>query len=1047
MSDSSSDDEQPAVPPALAGSAGSTSLVHAAYDILARPAGCSLRKLRRLLLACRGELPEDWVSQVAASHSGIELYFPSLGRLPPLSGQPPGEIFTDAKRHRAAVSVPCFRPHPLGNPWAVGPQSLAEACRKSEELMLYGGRAVDWGGIVHSAYATVDMDERREAELDRVAGLVAAGASVSLRCAPSCEARRRWDSTALCHITGVAAALTVRVQRVVEARKQLAQSATPSRVTRTPHVRRSLPSRVDYAGNASDRLTAALCEMAVDEPVVDVPAILAADQPFALAGASSVHVPSTEAPSAFSHRRMERMPDSECLLLPFPVCNAPPVMPFEDPVPIDPPQDLVAYDVSEIVPSVDLRAFKSWSRRVDRSLLLAERGHSRNAVQARPDDLLLSRAKPPFYGTVMDFSVYPFRPLLPSRWPDRPPSTDLRIRQIRREFQAHPDYRDRQLRGSLSHGNPEIGPLALSSFFAAPHASAYKYFETWRKQMRGEREAGWSEASFERSFGLATWPERCQPTSMVLRNGKPRLCHDLSWPKPDSESGVQSPNAADEYVIVLAFLVVGNICIAVAIFLSAGLPTKVAYFDLSKAYKKSGQQRSSRWRRACWGDAKSQTLDRICFGQTDGPSSFTRQTSFFVFIMRRELAYSELCYPPHDARVIEFVSTRQRLVPASEGGELRGETRSSSLSFVGCMIDDFGLVAVDDLLYRADGSRVLDPCTGFQRRRAWLSFEVCVSVVLRLGHSVEPDDPDKFWRPDMSMLYLGARIDVSAEELSFDSIGPNCKRVRYLERLNEVLGSDGMSPADLTSLAFKMLVVCECYPYARQWLHPIFRALRGNRVSRINFAAEPFVRQALVSFRDLLASDERLAVPLASRHSFPFADGEHLVVGFADASGLCRPGERPDGKPGYGAWCVRKRTLYIVHGLWFEVELDILSISVLEFLISFWAALIFADLVPSASHLLEFSDNSGTEWSMRRETPSAMYMQAISARRSAFLQQRGLFSRVCRVASSDNRWADWLSRQRVRDVIREAGALGLTVVELTVPPAMRDTHWLRSVVA
>ena len=99
------------------------------------------------------------------------------------------------------------------------------------------------------------------------------------------------------------------------------------------------------------------------------------------------------------------------------------------------------------------------------------------------------------------------------------------------------------------------------------------------------------------------------------------------------------------------------------------------------------------------------------------------------------------------------------------------------------------------------------------------------------------------------------------------------------------------------------------------------------------------------------------------------------------------------------------------------------------------------------SHFLEFSDNSGTEWSMRRETPAAAYMQAISARRSVFLQQRGLFSRVCRVSSNDNRWADWLSRQRVREVILEANALGLTVLELTVPPAMRDTHWLRSVVA
>jgi hypothetical protein len=497
------------------------------------------------------------------------------------------------------------------------------------------------------------------------------------------------------------------------------------------------------------------------------------------------------------------------------------------------------------------------------------------------------------------------------------------------------------------------------------------------------------------------------------------------------------------YVMMVAFLVLSQVSLVAAIYLAAGLPVLVAYFDLSKAYKRSAQQRSTRWRRTFWSDERSQTLDRICFGQTDGPEVFSRQSTHMVFIMRRELAYADRCYPTRDPRVVAFIRAREELSPSSPGCELRGETRSSALSWVGAMIDDFGLVMVDDLLFRIDGSQVVD-CSGSQRTRSWLAFEVCTSVVLRYGHALEPDDPGKYWRPSSSMLYVGSIVDLRAEELAFDSDGAESKRARYLARLDAALGLDSISPSDLTSLAFKMLVVCECYPFARQWLSPIFCALRGPRVSRIVFTIERDVRASLEQFRSLLAGSERLAVPLACRHSFPFAYCEYLLVAMADASGPPLAWEVPDGAPGFGAWCVRGRTLYVAHGLWNAHELAALSISVLEYLISYWAPQIFLGVAPSVTHLLEFSDNSGTEWSMRRETPSARLMQLVAARRSSFLRQRGLYSRVCRVTSGDNKWADWLSRQKLHLVLRDAAALGLTVVHLPVPPALRDTDWLCS---
>ena len=120
---------------------------------------------------------------------------------------------------------------------------------------------------------------------------------------------------------------------------------------------------------------------------------------------------------------------------------------------------------------------------------------------------------------------------------------------------------------------------------------------------------------------------------------------------------------------------------------------------------------------------------------------------------------------------------------------------------------------------------------GKQRKRSWLVFQIGISVVSRFGHLLEPDDPGKFCYPGDNMLYLGAVLDLRSEELVFDSEGTECKRVLYLAALCDCLLAGGLTAKALTSLAFKMLVVCECCPFSRQWLHPVFQALRGDRTS------------------------------------------------------------------------------------------------------------------------------------------------------------------------------------------------------------------------
>ena len=159
---------------------------------------------------------------------------------------------------------------------------------------------------------------------------------------------------------------------------------------------------------------------------------------------------------------------------------------------------------------------------------------------------------------------------------------------------------------------------------------------------------------------------------------------------------------------------------------------------------------------------------------------------------------------------------------------------------------------------------------------------------------------------------LGGYIDLGSQELVFD----DDKRSRYAEALRLVLQAGSVATSLLTFLAFKMLCVSECYPLARQWVSPLFRALRGRRVSHIDRAAEPEVAGALDRVHRLLVSGARLAVPLACRHSFPFAEAEHLAAISADASGPPSPFSPPVGSvPGHGAWTVRGTVLLLFDGL------------------------------------------------------------------------------------------------------------------------------------
>ena len=84
---SSSDEERQALALAVA-----PQLARAAYDVLARPAGMSVRRLERHLVASFGQLPPGWSSVLCAAN-GLETYVPVKRLLPPLHHSEPGSVY------------------------------------------------------------------------------------------------------------------------------------------------------------------------------------------------------------------------------------------------------------------------------------------------------------------------------------------------------------------------------------------------------------------------------------------------------------------------------------------------------------------------------------------------------------------------------------------------------------------------------------------------------------------------------------------------------------------------------------------------------------------------------------------------------------------------------------------------------------------------------------------------------------------------------------------------------------------------------------------
>ena len=631
-----------------------------------------------------------------------------------------------------------------------------------------------------------------------------------------------------------------------------------------------------------------------------------------------------------------------------------------------------------------------------------------------------------------------WRPLEPSSWPLAPPDSELEVSVIIEEALSM-GFADMEIVSFMAHGYP--GPeMSRETVLGPPHVGALKNAEVFLKCAAKDREKGWVRWG---SSLPTVWPMRADPMNVVMRHGKGRMTIDKTMQLVE---GLASYNHLIdlESQPEIEYVSVGQLARGAAILLTAGVSVKLWGFDLEAYFRKTGKQRSHWWMSG-FVHADGFGFDpRIQFGQREAPVLCGRQSCFLVAAMRRELVRLEYEYPCRAESVLRWLAHRLSSRTEGEKGDL------VSLFFLLMFVDDVGGASIDDPLYDragrplyvwADGRRV-------HQTRANLYYHAAIGVVRSFGHS---DAIDKRWLPCDLMVFLGLTIDLSTELVYLTDE----KVDSYTELVVSTLSGGASVRADssvfvaldsFNSLVHKLLHACTVVVLGRQHLFYCLRALHvrvGMRAGRMVPISES-VRAELLWWETALERARSSGVPLASRSSFPDASDEGVIAPYSDAS-------RELGSPessGFGAWAIVGGVVVYVLGRWLPWELASLSINVLELAAMQFGTFTFVEYAAArgvcVSHCMEFTDNTAAEHSAERGRPHSERMAALVSARFHWLEERGVYSSVERVASVENDVADGLSRggSKLRDALRIASATGLPLLELVVSPRVRSLEHL-----
>ena len=368
-----------------------------------------------------------------------------------------------------------------------------------------------------------------------------------------------------------------------------------------------------------------------------------------------------------------------------------------------------------------------------------------------------------------------------------------------------------------------------------------------------------------------------------------------------------------------------------------------------------------------------------------------------------------------------------RQAAAAESGCFPEESarRFSSLFHVSVYIDDATGASLDDLLFGADGSPIIED--GVHVRRASKHFQLAIQALKDFGvaSSRRKEQP-----PAVSVESLGLEIDLEEDRMR---ILPSRRR-SYVKAIAALLEQKSCPVDDLRSVLGKLLFAAACFPRGRRWLDPIWRLTHVKfRTHDGSVILSRNARAGLAKWSHTLQSSMADGVPLA-HGAFPTFGSPETCAIYADASG----------QDGWCAWCAHDGRCFFTSGTWTEDELADGSfiIAEKELLASTLGLVTLAPLV-GAKFVYSWTDNTNAQAAMRRLQPRSDRMRQMVDARCAWMSQAGILESAERITSSANLWADMGSRRQVQEAMGQARALDLEVVTVHPPPEWRSTSLLR----
>lgn len=663
-----------------------------------------------------------------------------------------------------------------------------------------------------------------------------------------------------------------------------------------------------------------------------------------------------------------------------------------------------------------LRMVEEWLTAAQTAMVALQRGERPRA----PRTLILTaeQALQPFAAPFMWDCRDPAscRPLVPST-PSAPPPSSLDTRFI---VDTARDLRwpDQELLHHVQCGvNDDASNVASNIVLCFHHGGLVTHFAEAQKAVSVDIEAGFIKDGFKR---LPIVPIRLAPRNIaqqtrwsVTTDGsltstrKSRLTTDDSW---NAYGDIKSRNESIDPALWPKYGLPStrDLGRAAAILLvladAIGVQIQAYARDLSAAYRAWGVNNARLYLQAfVWINGVA-VDERLEFGTSSAPQIFQRLTSMLCARIRREQLRWDQRHPPSHPAARAWQRARELELGSEESG----------FGYAHAFLDDINGVALDD------------SAEDWPEGRAAAHFAIAGDVLTRAGFTIQiPKD-----QLGTRILALGFRLNLQSRRLDYPPEKADVLRAHISELLrNEnvsrkvierVVGIEGHLCAVLAEGRLR-LDAGYAFLYARRERDGRPFKPTSLRVGAASQTAQRF-REAQRWFAAALT--EEVSVPLAPRLSFPAPGHDATAFAFVDASRTW----------GVGGWSVitsqrvPPQVVFAALAEKYPESLrdaatrtgdDGLSTAAIE--------IAAADLVVRAlrrivhfTNVVLFTDSEAARGAINAGSSMAPRLRPLVDR---FFSD-GIQCLALRVSTTQNKWADMLSRGKAATVAQQAGNLG-----------------------